>query len=235
MLNLSFGGMRIPSFINITDITETITPTLSATKFKTTFGERVITISFKIKRDMFITKEQKVELLNFIKGDNFGISKLILPNNTGRYYMAKVTKVSDLSGGRFFGEGDIEFTCHDYKEYDVNRTSHNSNNGNLTVKYAGTENIYPTVNINVTGSCNKIKIDFSNSSSSNYLEFNGNFKNGDKIVVNQATNKVTLNNNVNPQIWHLSSKRNMLINGTNTYNLVSGTATFSVEYNTAYL
>ncbi len=235
MLNLSFGGIQIPSFIKVTDITETVTPTISATKFKTTFGERVITVSFKVKRDMFITREQKAELLNFIKVNNFGIAKLILPSNVNRYYMAKITKVSDISGERFLGEGSIEFTCYDYKEYSVNKTSHNSSGGSLTIKYAGTESVYPTLTINVTGSCSKIKINFSNSLSNNYLELNGNFKNGDKIIVNQNTNNITINNKVNPQIWHLSSKRNMLINGTNTYNLVSGTATFSVEYNTAYL
>ena len=235
MLSLYFNNVRIPDFIKVVDISESVLPSFaSSTKLSTSFGSRIITISYKVRRDRFITKEQKIELLNFIKGNNFNPSKLILPDNLDIYYMAKVTNVSDITGSRFSGEGTIEFTCFDFRGFEIESTISESSSNRLSINYIGTECVYPKININVQSSCTKIKIDFNNSLSSNYIEFNGDFKSGDRIILEQETNKVLFNGVSTPSIWSLNSKRNKLSYGVNNYSVSSGSIRFTVEFNSAF-
>lgn len=235
MLSLFFGDNQIPSFIKVTDISESLIPSFAATKFKTTFSKRIITIDYEVERNKFLTRSEKIEFLNFIKGNNFNISKLILPGGLDRYYMAKVTNASDINGEIYKGEGSIEFTCFDYREYEATKTTAKASNNILKVNYLGTEDVYPVIKINVKSNCSKIKVNFSNGSSTNFLEFNDNFKAGDILILDQAINKLTVNGINNPSIWHLNSKRNKLINGLNTYTVESGNIDFTIEFNTAYL
>lgn len=236
MLSLYFNNIRIPNWIKVTDISESLIPSFEATKFKTTFQKRVISIDISFKRNKNLDKERKSELLHFIKGNNFNPSKLSLPNNSDRYYFAKVTDISDINGTIRKGSGTITFTCFDYKEYDSSKTTAPSSSGKISLKYNGTEEVYPVIKINVTSSCSNIKINFSNGSSTSFLEFNDDFRSGDILILEQSTNKLTVNNINKSEIWHLNSKRHKLMPGTtNSYSLVSGSATFSIEFNTAYL
>lgn len=236
MLSLYFNNIRIPDWIKVTNISESLIPSFEASRFKTTFKTRVIQVDFSFTRNMNLDKERKFELLEFIKGDNFTPCKLSLPNHNDRYYLAKVTNISDIDGTIRKGSGTITFTCFDYREYEATKTTATSSSGNINLKYNGTEEVYPTIKVNVTSSCSKIKINFSNGTSSSFLEFNDDFRNGDILILEQSTNKLTVNNINKAEIWHLNSKRHKLMPGTtNSYSLVSGSATFSIEFNTAYL
>lgn len=235
MLSLYFNNTQIPIWLKVTNISESLIPNFKATKFKTTFHNRIIQVDFSFKRDKSLDTERKTELLNFIRGDNFNISKLTLPKHNDRYYLAKVSNISDINGTIRKGSGSITFTCYDYREYEATKTIAKASNNTLKVNYLSTEDVYPIVKINVKSNCSKIKINFSNGSSSSYLEFNGNFKAGDIVILEQATNKLTVNGVNNSTIWHLKSKRNKLSYGLNTYTVESGNIDFTIEFNTAYL
>lgn len=236
MLSLYFNNVRIPNWIKVSNISESLIPSFEATRFKTTFKKRVISIDISFKRNKNLDRERKLELLNFIKGNNFNPSKLSLPNNNDRYYWAKVTDINDINGTIRKGNGTITFTCFDYKEYDSSKTTATSSGGKISLKYSGTEEVYPVIKINITSNCSNIKINFNNELSTSYLEFNYDFRSEDILILEQSTNKLTVNNINKSKIWHLNSKRHKLMPGTtNSYSLVSGSATFSIEFNTAYL
>ncbi|MGV3152662.1 phage distal tail protein [Sarcina ventriculi] len=235
MLSLYFNNIRIPDWIKVTNISESLIPSFEASRFKTIFKTRVIQVDFSFTRNMNLDKERKSELLEFIKGDNFTHCKLSLPNHNDRYYLAKVTDISDIDGTIRKGSGTITFTCFDYREYEATKTIATATNNSLKINYLGTEEVYPTIKINIKSNCNKIKINFSNGSSTSYLEFNANFKTGDILILEQSTNKLTLNGVDNSAIWHLNSKRNKLSYGLNTYTIESGSIDFTLEFNTAYL
>lgn len=235
MLSLYFNNRKIPDWIKVTDISESLIPNFEATKFKTTFKKRVISVDISFKRNMNLDKEKKIELLEFIKGNNFNPSKLSLPKQNDKYYLAKVTSISDINGTMRRGSGTITFTCFDYREYDAQPIIASAFNGLLNINYTGSEDIYPTVIINVKSDCNKIKINFINQITTSYLEFNGKFIKNDILILEQSTNKLTLNGSNNPVIWHLNSKRNKLSHGLNTYKTEDGDIDFSINFNTAYL
>ena len=235
MLSLYFNNVQIPAWLKVTNVDESLIPNFEATKFKTQFKKRVININFSYKRNMNLDKEKKAELLNFIKGNNFSPSKLSLPKHNDRYYLAKVTDISDIDGSIRKGSGTITFTCFDYREYEASKTIASASNNILKINYLGTEEVYPTIKITVKSNCSKIKINFSNGSSSSYLEFNDDFRSGDILILEQATNKLTVNGINKTEIWHLNSKRNKLSYGLNTYTVASGSISFTIEFNTAYL
>lgn len=236
MLSLYFNNTPMPAWLKVTNISESLMPNFESTRFKTSFKKRVISVDISFKRNKNLDRQKKAEFLNFIKGDNFNLSKLSLPNHNDRYYLAKVTNISDIDGTIRKGSGTITFTCFDYREYDESKTILISNNGKITLKYNGSEEIYPTIKINIINNCSKIKINFNNGLSTSFLEFNDDFRSGDILILEQSTNKLTVNNINKSEIWHLNSKRHKLIPGTtNSYSLASGNATFSIEFNTAYL
>ncbi len=235
MLSLYFNNIPMPTWLKVTNISESLMPNFESTRFKTSFKKRVISVDISFKRNKNLDRQKKAEFLNFIKGDNFNLSKLSLPNHNDRYYLAKVTDISDIDGSIRKGSGTITFTCFDYREYEANKTIATASNNILKVNYLGSEEVYPTIKIIVKSNCSKIKVNFSNGSYTNYLEFNNNFKSGDILILEQSTNKLTLNGVNNPTIWHLNSKRNKLIYGLNTYTVESGDIDFTIEFNTAYL
>ena len=235
MLSLYFNNIPIPTWLKVTNISESLMPNFESTRFKTSFKKRVISVDISFKRNKNLDRQKKAEFLNFIKGDNFNLSKLSLPNHNDRYYLAKVTNISDIDGTIRKGSGTITFTCFDYREYDAIKTIATATNNNLKINYLGTEDVYPIIKINVKSNCIKIKINFTNELYTSYLEFNDNFKSGDIIILNQATNKLTVNGIEKSEIWHLNSMRNKLSKGINSYSIVNGDISFQVEFNTAYL
>ncbi|MDY5852943.1 MAG: phage tail family protein [Bacilli bacterium] len=203
-LSLYFNNIQIPSFIKITNVKEDIIPSLNATKDETKFEDRKITIDFVIRRNKFIKDSERAELINFIKGDNWKPSTLILNN---KIYKAKVTNFEALSGSIRKGEGSIVFTSFDgyllKNEYE-NKVVLINKNQNYNILNEGDFDIYPKFKINILSYCTKIKIIDSHG---NYLELNGIFNANDVIQIEQEHFKVTNNGNLAMSLLHLKSKR----------------------------
>ena len=233
MLSLYFNNVRIPDWIKVTNITEDILPNLEVTKDKTKFGEKKIIVEFKFKRNKLIDHKLKYEILQFVKGDNFKESKLILPGRSEYYYMAKVTNLSSISGSIRKGEGTIEFTCFNYKEIQVNPCYLDIRNKNsVDINYIGTEKTYPKIKFKVNSQCNKIKLIVNYGL---FLEFNHSFNAGDILEIDQEVNKVTLNGLLNMEIWHLKSKRIKFKYGLNTLRVLEGNVDVTVKWNNTFL
>lgn len=224
MLNLIFNNIRIPKWVKVVDIKEDLL--LSDNK-----RERKIIVDFKFKRNKLIDTEKRFELIDWIKGNNFEESKLILPGRLDFYYIAKVTNLSDISGSIRKGQGSIEFTCYsDYINTYENKLIIN-NNLEKKIFYDGI-NVYPYLKIKIKSACNKIKL----THDLGFIELNNSFNSGDIIEFNQETFEIRLNNNTNMQILHLLSKRFYLDNNkVNKIKLEQGDCEIELSWNNKYL
>ncbi len=237
MLDLYFNNKKIPHWIKVTDIREDILPSFDSDKYQTKFKNKKIIISYKFNRNKLIDLNKRAELINWVKGDNFQESKLILPGRQEYYYLAKVSDLSDIAGSIKKGQGTIEFTC--YKTEYISSVEYRhmlNNNKPFKIIYSGDIDVYPKIIFKIKSQCNKIKLNFRNYKMNNFIEFNHSFNANDVLELNQETNKVLLNNsNVNMQIWHLLSKRNKLTNGENTYTLETSNVEVEIIYNSKFL
>lgn len=222
MLNLIFNNIRIPDWIKVVDIKEDLLSSDNKTK--------KIKVDFKFKRNKLIDAEKRIELIDWIKGDDFKESKLILPDRLNFYYMAKA-ELSDITGSIRRGEGSIEFTCYgSYINTYENKLILNNNTEKLI--YYGDVEAYPTLKIKVKSACSKIKIIHDLG----FIELNNSFNAGNVIEFNQDTFNLKLNNNTNMQILHLSSTRFYLDNKKiNKIKLEQGNCEVELSWNNKYL
>ncbi|MGL4731252.1 MAG: phage distal tail protein [Clostridium sp.] len=224
-LSLYFNDVKKPSWVKVSNISTTLLPQN---------GQKNIVVDFFFKKSTLLSIEKIIEFQDWIKGDDFKPSKLVLPNDLNSYYIATVKNTVDLNGANRKGTGKIEFSCSPANriEFEVQK---NTLNNKLDLYYIGNVAVYPTLEVAITSQCEEVVIKFNNSKYSNYIKFVGSFNRGDLISINQNTNKVTLNNKLNFPILTLDSKRHKLVPGYNFYTLHSGNANVDIIYQNEYL
>lgn len=211
MLSLFFNGKKIPSFVRVTDITIQAFPSET----------RKINVNFVIYRKGLLSNTQLDELANWLRGDNGRDSKLVLPNDTTSYYLAKVNNAVDIGGSLRKGSGIIEFICQD-----TTRKSIVQKNVAIThdsvVLYSGNSKSYPVIRFTITRSCSELKVSMANDKFNNFIRLIGHFNQGQVIEVDMKKKKVTVDNQLNMQILALDSNFHYLLPGINQYSLLNG-------------
>lgn len=226
-----FNNMPLPSFLDLIRIDYPVIDDFEYIngKFVPKGKEIVLEVAFN-KRGM-ITSGQERQLINWVKGNNFDYSPLVLYNDEFNFYYAKLKssfKVSGLKRGKL----EIEFTCLPYKRelydstYTVNR---------VTMPYYGDAPVYPNLRFEVTGACNEIVLNHTDpEGKKTYIKLLGSFNYGDVITIDQEHNKVKINELLRMGIWALDSKRHKLSKGNNKYELVNGHANAKITYREMY-
>lgn len=235
MLDLYFNDVRIPSWISVTNITESILPSLTVTEESTELKEIEFKINFRFKKNQLIDIKKKQEFVYWLKGDNFNNSKLILPGRSQYYYMAKVKDISDINGTIKKGTGTITFIA--YKGEMVENIQNNIvfNSGEKKILYDGDIEVYPVLTFKVVSSCNSINLEYKKDDIvSNIIINNRNFIAGDILVLNQATNKLTINNSIDMSLWSLRSRRHTLTSGINKYKIIEGNVEVKISWENKY-
>lgn len=219
-----FNNKPLPKFLDLVSIDYSILDIFEDTK--------TITLKLKYNKRGLIKPLQENELIEWLKGDNFKHSKLVLYNNPNVYYKAKLSSKIDTDG---FKRADmtIEFECEKYK-YDTREIESIVNNA--VVKYCGDIETYPNISFKVLGACSELHLKVYNKSvnKTSYIRLYGAFNANDLITINQTTNKVTVNGLVRLGIWGIDSKRHKLYNGDNVYKLEIGNAEVKVKYTQIY-
>ena len=221
MLNLIFNDTKIPDWLKVLNITEDILPSDNKKKF---------IVSFKFQRNKLIDTMKKQELIDFIKGNEFEESKLLLPGRNEFFYWAKA-EISNIDGSIRKGQGTIEFTCTKIEQIEVLETILKIED-NLVHKvyYQADIPVYPAIKFKVLRACNKIKLIVDDT----FLELNHSFNLDDIIEINQETFKVLVNKELKMHILHLLSKRVQLKKGENSYQLVNGNCEVEISWNNKY-
>ncbi|MBS6503870.1 MAG: phage tail family protein [Clostridium sp.] len=220
---IMFNEEYIPEWISVNRIGYKIFPTFNIDE-STEEGEinkrkssRVIQIDFSCNRRVLLIKEKEIELINWLKGDNFNYSKLKLPNDPGSYYMAKVKSNIDITGSLRRAKGRIEFLCIGNKVED-NLNSINLNN-NREIYCVSTAEVKPRLKIKVLSQVSEIKISIKNSKYNNFIKLVGNFNQNDSIEIDMSNNKISKNGIVDSNIMSLDSYFHRLVPGENKYTI----------------
>lgn len=236
-----FNNIPLPSFVIVKSIDTQILSDITNTTIKSNvgykhkkleLGSKKVTINFSLERIGTLSEfEQQKELLQWLKGDNWKESKLILPDNPDAYYMAICNNGIDLDYDDIEGQGTIEFLiCNPYRvglntvTLDINELQ--SYHGEI-----GTENIKPKIIFNITSPCEEIKLSIKNNDYDNYIRFKHNFLTDDKLIIDMNTKKITLNDNTKMQILTLDSRFHEFNNHIkdNVYTLEVGNANVTLE------
>ncbi|MDB8553918.1 phage distal tail protein [Turicibacter sanguinis] len=224
---LYFNDLQLPSFVKVTGIEETLLPTVDEEDY------RYIKVNFNIWRYRMLSEEQLKEFSTWLQGDEFEYSKLTLPHRQGSYYMAIVDNSVEITDGLRSGSGTIEFKCR------PNRISKSTNtvsfNTEQVIEYSGTISTYPRVKVDVLQQCSEIELSFSNRKNSNHIKLVGHFNQGQNIVIDTKTKKVTVDGVLNMQILTLDSYFHRLEPGNNLYSLLNGNGNITIDWTNEYL
>lgn len=224
--NIYFNDKKIPGWLFITDIELPIMPS----------EERIIKIYFKYKRRGLNDLQKRQELSEWIKGDNFKESKLILPNMQDYYFLCKANSNIEITGSVYIAEGVIEFKCSNNLNMIENKTNKVTllQSESKKIIYFGTVDTYTDLKIVVTSECNNIKIKFKNSKYDNYINLEHSFVAGDVIEITAKQTKVTVNEILKLPILTLDSNRHKLTKGENIYMLEAGNGKLEVSFSNEY-
>lgn len=242
-----FNDIPLPSFVIVKQINTQILADITNTTVKGVvgyrhkkieFGSKLITIDFSLERDGVLSKfEQQQELIQWLKGDDWKESKLILPDNPNLYYMAICNNGFDLDYSDIEGEGTIEFLICDPHRYGIQNIDIKLSDINKYDMQLGTEYSYPKIIFDITSDCEELKLTLKNKKYDNYIRFKHNFLTNDKLIIDMKTKKITLNGETKMQILTLDSRYHMIDPNilSNEYNFEIGNADITLEAQEVYL
>ncbi len=224
-----FNDLQLPKFLDVISIKNPVLPSFEIKNNKTIWKERIIDVEIAFNKRGLIKIHEELELIRWVRGNNFLPSKLFLPNDTSNYYLARLANNIDITGLRR-GKMTISFICENPFKHRHNETKIQNTINTFEIDYNGTESVYPTLEINVTSECEEIYINFSNKEYDNFIKLVGNFNQGDKVIVSQYNNHITINGHLRMGIWSLDSKRHKLIEGNNYYVIQKGNVNVNIIY-----
>lgn len=222
---LIYNDIPIPQFMDVLSIENPLLPNFEYENDKIVFKDREIKVKCAFNKRGQMSLENQKELIAFLNSSKFSYGKLYLYNDLNNFYMARIKSNGNITGDKR-GEIELIFHCKPYKlsKNEFNVTSN-------VVTYNGDVDVYPTLEIRVTSECTKIIIEMENEEYNGPIEINGNFNSNDVIVVNQANNLITVNDNIRMGIWSVKSKRHKLVKGTTLYTIKSGNIDLIIKYN----
>lgn len=241
--NIYFNGVPLPSFVIVKSIStavlgeitnELLETNLGTRLKKTKLGSKRVTINFSVERKHYLSKfKEQQQLLEWLRGNDFKESKLVLPDNLNLHYNAICDNLDEFQYDDLEGISRIEFLiCDPYRYGNLQEYDIDSLNG-----VVGNVFIYPTVRFTVTSQCNELKLSLVNSKYNNFIHLKHNFLTNDVVEIDMETKKVTVNGVVKMGILQLSSRFHMIDANLsdNTYTLDVGNANVSVILQEKYL
>lgn len=227
-----FNNSPLPSFLDLIKIDYPILPEFENVNGVFTPKERKIALELAFNKRGLISKQQETELIQWVKGNNFDYSPLVLYNDKDTFYKAKLESPIQSDGIKR-AKMNINFICKPYKysihEYkcDIRETT--------KILYKGDGAVMPTITFEVTSACQEILLNITNAKGiSNYIKILGEFNSKDIIVIDQVKNRATVNNLVRMGVWALDSKRHKLEYGENTYEVKKGNVNTHITYKELY-
>ena len=238
----SFNGVDCPDFLKVTSVGISVLPSLETNlasisrkygvlNSDTTFGSK--TISFEV---MLINRRKSLfqmasELTQFLKGDNWKLSKLKVIEMEGKHMMAKVSNSVDLNDLQVAGSGTIEFVVPVPLWVDDEETVVESTSTSFTVENTGTHEVLPVFTLKMSSTGNAIEI--KNTTTNKSFKVNYKFKGGDVLVFDMDKKSIKVNGEPNMTIFNIESDWLELSQGNNAL-LVNTSASTTVSFKALY-
>ena len=241
---LNFNGVSIPSYIKVRAIYISALPSINTNlkgssvgygsiDGKTSLGESYLKadISIVLPSGYSIQKCAR-ELAVWLKGNNFGLSPLIVQDDAGIRYMAKASSSVDIVDLIVAGEGTLEFVIPSGCGESVTEKVA-TGTPKATINYSGSQRSFPVIEVAVGGTASTVIINHVQKGDSVFL--NGSFKSGDKLFIDCSKHLVKVNDEVHMEVVGVTSKFIELDSGTNEISCsVSGSAV-KVTYRERFL
>lgn len=241
---LNFNGVSIPSFIKVRAVYISALPSVNpnlkgnmagfgSLNGKSAFGESYLKADVSIVIPSGYTLQKCArELAVWLKGNNFELSPLIVQDDAGIRYMAKVSASVDISDLIFAGEGTIEFVIpsgcgESVSEKTVTGTT------KASITYQGSQRTFPVIEVTVGGTASTVSINHVQKAHTIYL--NGSFKSGDKIYIDCSKHLVKVNDVLHMEMIGLTSKFIEIDSGANTISCSVSGSTVKVTYRERFL
>lgn len=192
--SLKYNGVAAPSFLKVTGVNQYILPDIE--HYTTSivggygdvdggvrFGKKVFDVEYVIVFDGKHDDAYYIDAMAlWLMGNDHKVSKLQL-DNSGEYYMARVTDATDYDDFILYGSGTITFTASNPRRYASSETTVNlTKSGNTTVNYNGYVPALPVITIVCPSGTESVKIE--NTTTGKYV-----------LVSGTLTGTLTIDNN----------------------------------------
>lgn len=200
-VNITFNGRSMPSYMRVKAVNFTALPELQHNMTQKTSGVGLIDngtqiLGKTVSVDFILIKGKKTllelqrDFSQWLTGNNFKLSPLVITDGITVTYQAKVNNSVDITDAYATGEGTIEFMIPtgvaDVGNSDVSVI------GNLiTVFYTGSAITYPVVTVDVSAPCSMLGI-YDQQYGRNVVVY-GSFRAGDTVVFDCRNKRVKIN------------------------------------------
>ena len=234
----SFNGVDCPDFLKVTAVSISALPSLETNltsisgkygvlNSRTSFGGK--TISFEV---MLINRKKSLyqmasELAQFLKGDNWNLSKLSICEVEGKHLMAKVSNSVDINDLQVAGSGTIEFVIPVPLWVADEETTIQSTEKSFTVENTGTHEVQPVFTLKMTSTGDYVEI--KNTTTGKSFKVTYRFKSGDVLVFDINKKSIKVNGESNMAIFNIDTDWLELTQGNNAL-VVNTSATTTVSF-----
>lgn len=241
---LTFKGLSLPNGVIVREVENTVLPPVNpktieiagrhgGLDFGRVYGMRQIVATIGIKgKSLQEVRSIVRELAKLLDSDK--LESLILLDEPDVEYKARVTGESSLKPLYRYEEASITFLCPDPFPNDLALQTVNLNTtGTTNVNVLGSAETYPTFTITMNGNGNTFTITNVVSNVSTSLTLFDNFVNGDVVIVDCSTGKITVNGSVR-NILTLDTDFITLGSGSNVLDF-TGSGTVKMDYANKWL
>lgn len=224
---VTFNGQALPSWVKVTGITFPALPEIDTRESivprrygnidsGVKFGGKPFKLSVMILQDETASLHHRAdELKQWLRGDNWGPSKLVFLEQPNKYYMARASGSVDIEDLFYIGSGDIELYASDPTKYDVDLTQVAGTTAGVSVRYLGQEKAPVIITINVVADCKDLEMTHKETGNKIYLR--GNFNSGQTVVLDSSKKLVKVNDTNAMQLLDFNSRWLYVENGSNTF------------------
>ena len=237
--SLKYNGVAAPSFLKVTGVNQYILPDIE--HYTTSivggygdvdggvrFGKKVFDVNYTIIFDGKHDDTYYIDAMAlWLMGNDHKVSKLQL-DNSGEYYMARVTDATDFEDFILYGSGTITFTASNPRRYASQETTVNlTKSGSTTVNYNGYVPALPVITAVCPSGTVSIKV--TNATTGESVTISADNLQG-TIVIDCNRKFVSIDGTKDMTLLSIGSDWITLVRGNNTIEVVvNGTALTSIN------
>ena len=237
MFSFKYNEVSPPSFLRVTGVDQYLLPEIDHYTTSVTgsygnvdggvrFGKKEFKVNYIIQYDGTHDDAYYIDSMAlWLMGNDNKVSKLQL-DDSGEYYMARVSDATDFSDAILYGSGTITFTASNPRRYASRETSVNlATSGSTTVKYTGYIPALPVFTIVCPSGTTGVKIE--NTVTGDYVLVSGTLTG--TLTIDNNKKFVALGNEKRMDLLDINSDWITLLLGSQKINItVTGKAVTSV-------
>ncbi len=237
MFKLMYNGVQSPSFLKVTGVDQYLLPEIEHYTTSVVgsygdvdggvrFGKKVFKVNYIIQYDGKHNDTYYIDAMAvWLMGNDHKVSKLQL-DDSGEYYMARVSDATDFGDAILYGSGTITFTAANPRRYASKETTVTlAKTGATTVNYGGYVPALPIFTVVCPNGTKSIRIE--NTATGDFILVYGNLTG--TITIDNNRKFVALGNEKRMDLLDISSDWLTLLKGSQKLTVaVTGTAVTSI-------